>query len=157
MEYVRNCPNGHERPATELVCSICEFPFSLHDIYPISVAPDRPPGPDEPEPDPYRPDSPRDPLPPETPARMCPNGHPVDEDDAICLTCGETVAQSAPDPDPEIRTIGEWQILATLPGSPDEAELFLARAEHGTEHRAAEILPARRRARSENLPRACPA
>ncbi len=132
MEYVRNCPNGHERPSSRnSVCSICEFP--LHDIYPVSVAPDRPPGPEEPEPDPYRPDSPRDPLPPDAPARTCPNGHPVDEDDAICLTCGETIANQAPSPDPAVRTIGEWQILATLPGSPDEAELFLARAEHSTD------------------------
>ncbi|WP_088346496.1 MULTISPECIES: AAA domain-containing protein [Rhodomicrobium] len=142
MDYVRHCPNGHERPATELVCeqilddgNICQFP--LHDIYPVSVAP-APPALKEPEPEPYQPASPPPPAPPEPPAPeilagTCPNGHPVDEDDALCLTCGEIVAGHAPNPDPPPQNIGDWEILAPLPGPADEAELFLARAEHSPE------------------------
>jgi len=137
---VRRCPEGHERPLSELVCegllndgNVCRFP--LHDIFPVPASPDEPKGMGERNQDSYETAPPADgpPPTPEAPARMCPNGHMVDEDDALCLTCGETVATRPPDPDPAIRTIGEWQILAALPGSADDAESFLARASDASE------------------------
>ena len=137
---VRRCPEGHERPLSELVCegvlhdgNVCRFP--LHDIFPVPATPNEPQGISEREQDCFEAGPPADgpPSPPETSARMCPNGHAVNEDDALCLTCGETVVKQALDSDPAIRTIGEWRILAALPGTADEAEWFLARAEGASE------------------------
>jgi hypothetical protein len=136
---IRRCPEGHERPLSELVCegllhdgNVCRFP--LPDIFPVPATPDEPKGMGERDQDPYETTTTKGGSPPpEAPARMCPNGHAVSEDDAICLTCGETVAAQPAEPDSPIRTIGEWQILAALPGPADEAELFLARSEDAPE------------------------
>jgi hypothetical protein len=65
---VRRCPEGHERPLSELVCegllndgNVCRFP--LHDIFPVPATPDKPPRLGEPEPGPYEP-GPSEPPPP---------------------------------------------------------------------------------------------
>ena len=118
---------------------MCGFP--LHDIAPMPRTPFPRHGMEEPPQDPYvgkalnaEPAPNADPPQPAHPlARLCGNGHAVAEDDALCLTCGEIVAKQAAAPDPAIRTIGEWQILAALPGPADEAEMFLARSEHSPE------------------------
>lgn len=146
MDLVRHCPLGHERPGSELVCEavledgkICRFP--LDGILPVTRTPDETPGSGDRPQDPYEPappdveppSPPKTPPPPETPARMCPNGHAVDDDDALCLTCGEPMPKSGSDPEPKTHIIGGWQVVAQLPGSGDEAELFLASADGNLE------------------------
>ena len=50
----------------------------------------------------------------------------------LCLTCGETVCDSGPAPNPNVQIAG-WQVLAPLPDSSNEAELYLARADGAQE------------------------
>lgn len=58
---------------------------------------------------------------------LCPNGHTVEADDVLCLTCGARIVSSLEDTSPVTKHIGGWEIVTELPQSSSDAERYLAR------------------------------
>ena len=58
---------------------------------------------------------------------FCPNGHAVEPDDVLCLTCGARIGANPEDPGPRARSIGGWPIVAELPQPSADADLYLVR------------------------------
>ncbi|AGK58683.1 serine/threonine protein kinase [Hyphomicrobium denitrificans 1NES1] len=139
--YVRVCPAcGHGRPLDEDECNhilesgeACRFP--LLDIHPMPAGqrPAEQVGPIEPVERAEATASGTSQEPPVDGADgLCPNGHAVEPDDVLCLTCGARLGanQEPRSPDKSARTIGDWQIVAELPPATTDADLYLARREH---------------------------
>ncbi len=58
---------------------------------------------------------------------LCPNGHTVEADDVLCLTCGARIVSSVEDTSSVTKHIGGWEIVTELPQSSPDAERYLAR------------------------------
>jgi primosomal replication protein N'' len=135
-ELVRYCPNcDTERPAHELFCSgmmdgrRCGYALADLDVVPRGASQPRPTaGPEVPPgPEPIRPasDGPR-----------CPNGHPVEPGDQLCLICGAAVTgevvrpgiapanEASETPTPTV--IDGWQLVGRVPTASEMWERFLA-------------------------------
>lgn len=133
--YVRICPACEsERPLDEDEClhnleggEACRFP--LMDIHPTPVgeASNWQEDPAEP-PDAAAEPTTRDEEPAGTEADgFCPNGHAIEPDDVMCLTCGARIGPANEDKTPRTRAIGEWEIAAELPQASPDADLYLVR------------------------------
>lgn len=59
--------------------------------------------------------------------RLCQNGHAVEPDDVMCLTCGARIGAGQEDPAPRGKSVDGWQIVAELPNASSDADLYLVR------------------------------
>tara|TARA_R110000850_G_scaffold275264_2_gene414303 strand:+ start:8947 stop:15162 length:6216 start_codon:yes stop_codon:yes gene_type:complete len=104
------CPNcGDHRPPYDIACGNSSETdgrcgYSLFDV-PVTSNIPRPSMP-SPQPDPSA--TGQAPLPPEE----CPNGHPIEVGDSLCLTCGEAIDPERSNDLP--RTIGQWVLVEQL-------------------------------------------
>jgi primosomal replication protein N'' len=141
--YIRRCPScGRDRPLTEAACESqvpdgdsCGFP--LLEVMPTTAhTPEHRNDPAQAHEDSLD-TSKADETHSGISGRTCRNGHAVAEGDALCLVCGETIAdfdQAGKNiSDRALRTIAGWQVLELVPSTSSEAEIFLARAEDSDE------------------------
>ena len=134
--YVYVCPNcGRERPLSEAICEatteaagVCGFPLLDAPIVEAGRS-ERARAAEQSLERATAEDA-------QAASRKCPNGHPIEDDQVLCLICGETApSESAADtadsasPNGTSRYIGDWRLIAPLPEASTEAELFLARAD----------------------------
>ncbi|MDX2308764.1 MAG: AAA domain-containing protein [Hyphomicrobium sp.] len=138
--YVRTCPAcASERPLDEDEClsaletgQACRFP--LLDIHPtpagaVKSAKDNLDGPAEPSDAATEPTARDEELLGTKTDGLCPNGHAVEPDDVLCLTCGARLGCSGEDTGPRTKRIGEWQVVAELPQTSPDADFYLVRRE----------------------------
>src|SRR5258706_12088750 len=62
-------------------------------------------------------------------------------DDAVCISCGAGLGVVTVPSAPPARSIGDWTIIADLPGGAPDAELFLARRSAGETASLLRLLP----------------
>ncbi|MBU2582427.1 MAG: hypothetical protein KJ622_11980 [Alphaproteobacteria bacterium] len=133
--YVRLCPAcASERPLDEDEClqtlesgEACRFP--LMDIHPTPVgeASNQAEDPAEASDAVAEPTARDEELAGAESDGFCPNGHAIEPDDVLCLTCGARIGTTNDVPGPQTRAIGDWEIVAELPLASPDAELYLAR------------------------------